>query len=105
MPCNGGMELEPLTLPAATAEPRRQPLPVLAAVVPIAAGVVLWLITGSILSMCFAALGPLMIGASLLDGVRTRRRDKRKSAEDETASWRRAEEDLRRRQQRERREL
>lgn len=99
------MDLEPLTLPAAAAEPRKQPVPVLAAVVPIAAGVVLWLITGSIFSLCFAALGPLMIGASLLDGLRTRRRDRRVAAEEETGAWRRAEQDLRRRHQRERREL
>lgn len=103
--CNGGMDLEPLTLPAAPAEPRRQPVPVLAAVVPIAAGVVLWLVTGSIFSLCFAALGPLMIGASLLDGLRIRRRDRRSAADDETAGWRRVEQDLLRRHQRERREL
>lgn len=105
MPCNGGMDLEPLTLPAAAAEPRRQPVPVLAAVVPIAAGVVLWIVTGSVFSLCFAALGPLMIGASLLDGLRTRRRDRRTVAEEQTAGWRRVEQDLRRRHQRERREL
>ncbi|KDA04834.1 cell division protein FtsK [Microbacterium sp. CH12i] len=99
------MDLEPLTLPATPAAPRRQPVPVLAAVVPIAAGVVLWLVTGSIFSLCFAALGPLMIGASLLDGLRTRRRERRVAAEEETAGWRRAEQDLRRRHQRERREL
>ncbi|MGM7666176.1 FtsK/SpoIIIE domain-containing protein [Microbacterium sp. A93] len=99
------MDLEPLTLPAGAAAPRKQPVPVLAAVVPIAAGVVLWLVTGSIFSLCFAALGPLMIGASLLDGLRTKRRDRRTAAEDETAGWRRAEQELRRRHQRERREL
>lgn len=105
MPCNGAMDLEPLTLPAAAAEPHRQPIPVLAAVVPIVAGVVLWLVTGSIFSLCFAALGPLMIGASLLDGLRNRRRERRAAADDETAGWRRAEQDLLRRHQSERREL
>lgn len=105
MPCNEVMDLEPLTLPAAAAPPRRQPIPVLAAVVPIAAGVVLWLITGSIFSLCFAALGPLMIGASLLDGLRTRRRERRSAADEEIAGWRRAEQDLMRRHQIERREL
>lgn len=99
------MDLEPLTLPAAAAAPRRQPVPVLAAVVPIGAGLVLWLVTGSIFSLCFAALGPLMIGASLLDGMRTRRRDRRTAAEEETMGWSRAEQDLSRRHQRERREL
>lgn len=99
------MDLDSLTLPAAPAAPRRQPVPVLAAVVPMAAGVVLWLITGSIFSLCFAALGPLMIGASILDGLRTRRRDRRSNAEEYEAGWRRAEQDLRRRHQRERRQL
>ncbi|WP_307363339.1 FtsK/SpoIIIE domain-containing protein [Microbacterium murale] len=99
------MDLEPLALPAAAAEPRRQSVPVLAAVVPIAAGVVLWLVTGSIFSLCFAALGPLMIGASLLDGVRIRRRERRTAVDDETVAWRRAEQDLLRRHDSERREL
>ncbi|WP_300264698.1 FtsK/SpoIIIE domain-containing protein [Microbacterium sp.] len=99
------MDLEPLTLPAIPAAPRRQPVPVLAAVVPIGAGLVLWLVTGSIFSLCFAALGPLMIGASLLDGVRTRRRDRRAAAEEESAGWARVEHDLTSRHERERREL
>ncbi len=105
MPCNEVMDLEPLTLPATSAEPRRQPIPVLVAVVPMAAGVVLWLVTGSIFSLCFAALGPLMIAASLLDGLRIRRRERRAAADDESAGWRRAEQDLLRRHRRERREL
>lgn len=96
------MDPEPLVLPAAPAPPRRQPLPIVAGVVPIAAGVVLWLVTGSLLSLCFAALGPMMIVASLLDGVRTRRRDRRAAAEGEEEAWARVERDLRRRHARER---
>lgn len=99
------MDLEPLTLPAAAEDPPRQPIPVLAAVVPMAAGVVLWLITGSVFSLCFAALGPLMMGASLLDGLRTRRRARRQSAEQEREGWSRAEHELRRRHRLERRQL
>ncbi|WP_194422201.1 FtsK/SpoIIIE domain-containing protein [Microbacterium abyssi] len=99
------MDLEPLTLPVAAAEPARQSVPVLAAVVPIAGGVVLWLITGSVFALCFAALGPLMIGASLIDGVRTRRRTRRRATQEEAADWRRAEQDLRSRHRRERSEL
>lgn len=105
MRCNGLMDSEPLTLPATAEEPRRQPVPVLAAIVPLAGGVVLWLITGSVFSLCFAALGPLMIGASLLDGLRTRRRARKVAAAEETDGWRRAEQELRRRHRRERREL
>ena len=99
------MDSETLTLPTAPAEPRRQPIPVLAAVVPIAAGVVLWLITGSIFSLCFAALGPLMIGASLLDGMRLRRRDRRIADEEQKHGWARADQELRRRHDREKRAL
>ncbi|WP_175986026.1 FtsK/SpoIIIE domain-containing protein [Microbacterium tenebrionis] len=99
------MDVEPLTLPAAAEEPRRQPVPILAAVVPIAAGIVLWLVTGSILSLCFAALGPLMIGASLLDGVRTRRRGRAAAAATEQEGWAKAEQELQRRHARERRAL
>jgi len=98
------MDLESLTLPTAPAEPRRQSVPVLAAIVPIAAGVVLWLITGSIFSLCFAALGPLMIVASLLDGVRSRRRARRTAAEESIQGWRRVEQELKRRHRRERRD-
>ncbi|WP_404475600.1 FtsK/SpoIIIE domain-containing protein [Microbacterium aerolatum] len=99
------MDPDPLTLPVAAAEPARQPVPVLAAVVPIAGGVVLWLITGSVFALCFAALGPLMIVAALLDGVRTRRRTRRRAAQDEAAGWSRAEQELRSRHRRERGEL
>src|SRR5690554_2974002 len=99
------MDLEPLTLPALPAPPRRQSIPVLAAAMPVVAGVMLWLVTGSIFSLCFAALGPLMIGASLLDGLRTRRRDRRTAEHEQREAWSRAEQELRRRHQRERREL
>ncbi|HWK77365.1 FtsK/SpoIIIE domain-containing protein [Microbacterium sp.] len=99
------MDLQSLSLPAAAEEPPRQPVPFLAAVVPIAAGVVLWLITGSIFSLCFAALGPLMIGASLLDGIRSRRRARRLAAEREMHAWSAAEQELQRRHRRERREM
>ncbi len=58
----GGMDSLPIVLPTAPAASRRAPLPFLAALVPIAAGVVLWTVTGSLLALCFAALGPLMIG-------------------------------------------
>lgn len=99
------MDSEPLTLPSVIEDARRPPLPVLAAVVPIAAGVVLWLVTGSVFSLCFAALGPLMMVASLLDGLRTRRRARRKAAETEREGWSTAEKELRRRHRIERAEL
>ncbi|MFB7250362.1 FtsK/SpoIIIE domain-containing protein [Microbacterium sp. NPDC056234] len=66
----------------------------MAALVPVAAGLVLWTVTGSILSLCFALLGPLMIFGSLLDGIRQRRKEtKRLKAEAETA-WERVDAEL-----------
>lgn len=96
------MDLEPIALPAPPAAPRRPSVPILAAIVPIGAGVVLWLITGSLLALCFAALGPLMLIASLLDGVRTRRRDRREADVAHREGWERAERDLERRHEQER---
>lgn len=73
---------EPLTLPAAWTPPPRPPLPVVAAVVPVAGAVVLWLVTGSIFSLWFALLGPLIAAATLLDARRAARRDGRRAALD-----------------------
>ena len=89
-----GMSSEPITLPAAPAEPSRPPVPFVAAVVPIAAGVVLWLVTGSVLALCFALLGPLMIAGSLLDGVRQRRRESRRRSAEADAAWARVDEEI-----------
>ncbi len=72
-------------------------MPFLAALVPVAAGVVLWLVSGSLYALCFAALGPLMLVASLIDGTRVRRRARRLAREDEDDAWRRAEAELVRR--------
>ncbi len=74
----------------------------MAAIVPIAAGVVLWLVTGSLFALCFAALGPLMIVASLVDAARTRRRDRRRNDAEAEEAWAVAEQALDRRQREER---
>ncbi|HWV50282.1 MAG TPA: cell division protein FtsK, partial [Microbacterium sp.] len=73
----------------------------MAALVPVAAGVVLWTVTGSILSLCFALLGPLMIFGSLLDGIRQRRRETKRLTAETEAAWARVEDELaeRRRQE------
>lgn len=96
------MESLPIVLPAVAAPSRRAPLPLLAAIVPIAAGVVLWAITGSVFALCFAALGPLMIGASFLDSARNRRREQRQAEASAESDWADAESELVRRQQEER---
>lgn len=97
-----GMDSAPIELPSAPPPVRRAPLPFAAAVVPIAAGIVLWLVSGSLYALCFAALGPLMIAASILDGARNRRRDRRRAAAEVATAWASAEEELKARQQEER---
>ncbi|WP_334147298.1 FtsK/SpoIIIE domain-containing protein [Microbacterium sp.] len=92
------MDSSPIPLPAAPAPARRPPLPFIAAIVPVAAGVVLWLVSGSLYALCFAVLGPVMIAASLIDGVRVRRRERRSNEADADAAWARAEEELAHRQ-------
>ncbi|MGN6220170.1 MAG: FtsK/SpoIIIE domain-containing protein [Microbacterium sp.] len=73
---------EALTLPAAWVAPSRPPLPLVAAVVPVVGAVALWLVTGSIFSLWFALLGPLLAAATLLDARRAARRDGRRAAVD-----------------------
>ncbi|HEX5858275.1 MAG TPA: FtsK/SpoIIIE domain-containing protein [Microbacterium sp.] len=82
---------EPLILPAPPEPRRRGPLPLLASIVPLVGGVVLWLVTGSLLGLCFAALGPLMAVASLVDGASTARRDRRRAAKEMAAARARVE--------------
>lgn len=77
-------------------------MPFAAAIIPVAAGVVLWLVSGSLYALCFAALGPLMLSASALDAARIRRRDRRRDEVEADAVWASAEEELRTRQQGER---
>lgn len=91
------MDSLPIVLPASPAPPRRAPLPILAPIVPVAGGVVLWLVTGSAFALCFAALGPLMMGASLLDATRARRREHRDSDARAEREWAFAESELTRR--------
>lgn len=89
-----GMDATTIVLPSVPADAKRPTLPLLAAIVPIIAGIVLWLVTGSLFALCFAALGPLMLVASFLDGLRTRGRDRRRVIADMEAMWQRAESEL-----------
>jgi DNA segregation ATPase FtsK/SpoIIIE, S-DNA-T family len=77
--------LPPVALPTPP-EPRRPaPPPVLSLVVPVAGSLVLWAVTGSAMSLAFAAIGPLLMLAGMLDGRwrvrRERRHDERRYAE------------------------
>ncbi|MBS1908166.1 MAG: cell division protein FtsK [Actinobacteria bacterium] len=83
---------ETIVLPSAAAAPQRGSLPLLAAIVPVVSGVVLFAMTGSPLSLCFAALGPVMILGSFLDGIRQRRRAARAARAQETQAWAQIEE-------------
>lgn len=85
------MSVDSIALPPAIDPPRRGPIPFLAAIVPIGAGIALWLITGSLFALCFAALGPLMMIASLLDARRVRKRETRLATQRDEAAWARAE--------------
>ncbi|KAF2415281.1 hypothetical protein B1729_00050 [Microbacterium sp. B35-04] len=71
---------EPLTLPAAWRPPARPPLPIVAAVVPVVGAVALWLVTGSVFSLWFALLGPVIAAATVLDARRAARKDGRRAA-------------------------
>jgi DNA segregation ATPase FtsK/SpoIIIE, S-DNA-T family len=64
-------------LPSVPLPRERTPFPVVATIAPVVVGVGMVLITGSIISLAFAALGPVIAIGSLLDGRRaTRRRGK-----------------------------
>ncbi|MFB9645945.1 FtsK/SpoIIIE domain-containing protein [Microbacterium terregens] len=54
-------------------------MPILASIVPILGAVALWLVTGSVLSLWLAALGPLIAAATVLDGARGARRERRRA--------------------------
>lgn len=74
----------PLTLPDPWKPPSRPPLPIVAAVVPVAGAVGLWLVTGSMMTLWFAALGPLIAVATVADAARSARRDRRRHADEAT---------------------
>lgn len=92
----------PIVLPSPPPPARRGPLPLVASVVPVIAAVVMWLVTGSLLMLCFAALGPLMAVASLADGARGRRRERRAAERELAEACERAEAEVRRRHDEER---
>ncbi|WP_221585731.1 FtsK/SpoIIIE domain-containing protein [Microbacterium sp. G2-8] len=73
---------EPLELPDLPDPPSRRPFPLVASIVPVIGAVVMWQVTGSMFMLWFAALGPFMAVASLLDGARGARRDRRRAERD-----------------------
>lgn len=69
-----------LALPSHPPDPPTPGFPWIAAIAPVGGAVVLWAITGSALSLAFAALGPVVAVASVLDARRQGRRMRRKGA-------------------------
>jgi S-DNA-T family DNA segregation ATPase FtsK/SpoIIIE len=65
----------------------------------------MWLLTGSVAMLWFAALGPLIAGATLLDGARTRRRERRTASRSFEAELTRAAAEIAGRHDDERRRL
>ena len=70
---------EPLVLPEAWSAPPRPAIPMLAAIVPVLGAVLLWLVTGSVLALMLAALGPLIAAATVVDSARSARRGRRRA--------------------------
>ncbi|MBA8816515.1 S-DNA-T family DNA segregation ATPase FtsK/SpoIIIE [Microbacterium halimionae] len=70
---------ESLRLPTPELPPRRQSLPIFAAFVPVIGAVALWLFTGSIFALWFAALGPLIAVAAAIDARRAARKSRQRS--------------------------
>ncbi|MCR2810118.1 MULTISPECIES: FtsK/SpoIIIE domain-containing protein [unclassified Microbacterium] len=78
-PDGAATSAEPLELPAPWHPPARPGVPILASVIPVLGAVGLWAVTGSVLTLWFAALGPLIAGATMLDGIRGARRERRRA--------------------------
>ncbi|WP_345752426.1 FtsK/SpoIIIE domain-containing protein [Microbacterium rhizophilus] len=93
---------EPIMLPAPLPPPRRGPFPIVAAIVPVVASIAIWAVTGSLIALCFAALGPLMAAGTLVDGARTGRRRRREEQRESAEALRRAREQVDRRHEAER---
>lgn len=83
-----------LTVPSAPPPRARGSLPLYAALAPIAGAVVLWLATGSLISLWLAALAPVMLGASALDARRSARREERRERAGRAAAHARAAEEI-----------
>ncbi|MDN3311472.1 FtsK/SpoIIIE domain-containing protein [Microbacterium oryzae] len=96
---------EPIALPAPAVPPRPARWPLFAALVPVVGGIAMWLATASVLSLCFAALGPLMALASAVDARRSSRRELRRSEAEYASACARVEAEVDRRHERERQEL
>ncbi|KAA9089939.1 FtsK/SpoIIIE domain-containing protein [Microbacterium radiodurans] len=95
---------DPIALPPRPVAPPRPPFPLWAAVVPTLGAVVLWRVSGSATVLWFAALGPLVAIATLIDARWARRRARRRARRADDALLAELELEIGRRHDRERRE-
>ncbi|WP_417561985.1 hypothetical protein [Microbacterium sp.] len=93
----------PLRLPDPPAPPRRGALPLVASAVPVIGALVLWAVTGTVMMLWFAALGPAIAAASLVDGARAARSARRRGAHEAAGARRRVAAVVQARHERERR--
>jgi DNA segregation ATPase FtsK/SpoIIIE, S-DNA-T family len=70
-----------IVLPNAPQPRERHPFPVVATIAPVIVGIGMVVITGSIMSLAFAALGPVIAISSVLDGKRSTRRSMKAASE------------------------
>lgn len=78
--------VERLTLPPIPAPPAPPGFPWIATLAPVAVSIVLWVVTGSLLSLLFVLLGPVVAVAGLIDGRVGRRRALRTAAAEHAAA-------------------
>lgn len=93
------------SLPPSAPSPIRNGLPILALLVPAVGAVMMWMLTGSAFALWFAALGPVMAGASLLDTRRAANRAHRRGAAERSRAQVAVRDDVRRAHDVEREEL
>lgn len=75
-----------LVLPPAWTPAPRPPVPLVASVVPVVGAVVLWAVTGSVLALWLAALGPLIAVATVADAARGARSGRRRAVVEAAAA-------------------
>jgi S-DNA-T family DNA segregation ATPase FtsK/SpoIIIE len=86
---------DPITLPSEQVQQPRGRMPLIAAAVPLISGVAIWAITGSIMALGFAAIGPLMMVAGVVEARLTGRRERRAARLAAEQQWADAESALR----------
>ncbi len=96
---------EHLALPPLASPPPRPPFPYVATAAPVLVSIGIWAVTGSVYSLLFAALGPVVAVGSLMDGRRQRRRTAARDADRAVAALGRTQQHVLELQERERARL